>query len=62
MTGRKRIMVYATERDYEMISKLAKDFGSSMSWVMCHLARRYAKGDFVEKKKERDERHGIRRD
>ena len=42
MTDRKRIMVYADERDYQLISELAEFYHCSMSWLQCHLARTHA--------------------
>lgn len=39
MTDRKRIMVYVTEKDYELISRLADENSCSRSWLLCHLAR-----------------------
>ena len=39
MTDRKRIMVYAEEQDFELISKLAEEYRCSKSWLLCHLVR-----------------------
>ena len=55
MTERKRIMVYATEQDYEMISNLADELGVSMSWMLCYFAKQYEKSNRIKKQGERTE-------